>query len=447
VVQDGQIVLSATPAGVVDDPSAGGPWADPATAIRWTLADGDGTDLYTVTYHVVRVGTSSTGVAADVVRLADGTTPCRLYGVGAYWGAYYTKVPSTCVPGFRRFRAEMTYKDGTAVSHDTVPDHGDSDAVVESGPALGPGLVIPADVRAGYWALAEDGTVHTFGDVRHLGDATGLITPFTKAVDIDASPRGMGYWILTDQGRVFNCYAACAWSPPWIDNTPVAVPPGFGRATSLSVTPSGAGVWIFGDQGQVAAFGDAGKFGDLSAVKLNAPIVDSVATPSGRGYYMVAADGGVFSFGDARFFGSTGNVALNNPIVGMAATPTGNGYWLVARDGGIFAFGDALFSGSTGAIRLAQPIVGMAATPAGGGYWLLGSDGGIFAFGDAAFFGSTGAMKLNRPIVGLSPSPSGAGYWLVASDGGIFAFGDATFFGSTGALKLVQPVVGMAARP
>ena len=39
---------------------------------------------------------------------------------------------------------------------------------------------------------------------------------------------------------------------------------------------------------------------------------------------------------------------LNKPIVGMAATPDGKGYWLVASDGGIFAYGDAAFYGSTG---------------------------------------------------------------------------------------------------
>ena len=39
---------------------------------------------------------------------------------------------------------------------------------------------------------------------------------------------------------------------------------------------------------------------------LNAPIVGMAATPDGGGYWLVAADGGIFSYGDARFYGSAG---------------------------------------------------------------------------------------------------------------------------------------------
>jgi Cu/Zn superoxide dismutase len=87
-----------------------------------------------------------------------------------------------------------------------------------------------------------------------------------------------------------------------------------------------------------------------------------------------------------------------------------------------------------------------AAGPAAG-YWLVASDGGIFAYGDAPFLGSTGAMKLTRPVVGMAATPSGDGYWMVASDGGVFNYGDAPFVGSTGNLKLNEPVVALAPTP
>jgi Cu/Zn superoxide dismutase len=121
------------------------------------------------------------------------------------------------------------------------------------------------------------------------------------------------------------------------------------------------------------------------------------------------------------------------------------GYWLVASDGGIFAYGDASFLGSTGTTKLARPVVGMAATPSGDGYWVVASDGGIFAYGDAPFVGSTGALKLNQPVVGMAPTPSGQGYWLVAADGGVFNFGDAALHGTLGGTKLNSPIVAMAA--
>ena len=210
----------------------------------------------------------------------------------------------------------------------------------------------------------------------------------------------------------------------------------FRAPTPAPVTPapvapvSPAGYWFASQTGRVVARGAAPFAGDLSAQRLNRPVVSMAATTDGKGYWLVASDGGLFSFGDAHFYGSTGNIKLNRPIVGMAPTPTGHGYWLVASDGGLFSFGDAHFYGSTGNINLAKPIVGMAATPTGRGYWLVASDGGLFTFGDAAFHGSAGNVHLAKPIVGMAATPTGRGYWMVASDGGLFTFGDAHFWGS-----------------
>ncbi len=213
----------------------------------------------------------------------------------------------------------------------------------------------------------------------------------------------------------------------------------------IARAPTGSGYWIADAAGHVLPNGNAGWFGDLSAVALAEPVVGIASTPSGKGYWLVAADGGVFSFGDAGFHGSAGGTALQEPVVGMAATPDGGGYWLVAGDGGVFAYGDAAFFGSTGGMKLNNPVIGMAPSPTGQGYWLVATDGGIFAYGDAGFHGSAGGMALNAPLVGMAATPSGGGYWLGASDGGIFAYGDAAFHGSAGGMALNQPIVSMAA--
>ncbi|MBW3669816.1 MAG: hypothetical protein KY443_11460 [Actinobacteria bacterium] len=207
------------------------------------------------------------------------------------------------------------------------------------------------------------------------------------------------------------------------------------------------GYYLAGAAGQVAGFGDAEDFGDMSDADLNDPIINMATVPNGDGYWLLGEDGGVFAFGMAEFYGSMGGIPLNEPIVGIASTPTGEGYWLVALDGGVFAFGDAQFYGSMGGRPLNQPIVGMASTPTGEGYWLVALDGGIFAFGDAGFFGSMGGKPLNEPIVGMAPSPSGEGYHNVALDGGMFQFGDAKFFGSMGGRPLNLPMIGMAMYP
>jgi hypothetical protein len=249
--------------------------------------------------------------------------------------------------------------------------------------------------RPGYWLVASDGGIFTYGDARFFG-STGNLVLNRPIVGMAATPDDGGYWLVASDGGIFS-------------------------------------------------YGDARFYGSAGDLTLNQPIVGMASTPDGHGYWLVASDGGIFAYGDARFFGSTGGTRLNRPIVGMASTPDGRGYRLVASDGGLFAYGDARFFGSTGAMVLNRPVVGMASTPDGQGYWLVASDGGLFAYGDARFFGSTGAMVLNRPVVGMAPSLSGRGYWLVASDGGLFAYGDAPFLGSTGGITLNRPVVGMAA--
>jgi len=268
-----------------------------------------------------------------------------------------------------------------------------------AGPAGLPGPPAPRPASPGYWEVASDGGVFSFGSATFAG-STGSLALRRPVVGMASVPDHGGYWLVASDGGVF-------------------------------------------------AFGDAGFYGSTGALRLAAPIVGMAATVDGRGYWLVASDGGVFAFGDAVFAGSTGGLHLNAAVVGMAAGPDDAGYWLVASDGGIFAFGSAPFEGSAGDLRLVRPVVGMASEPAAGGagYWLVASDGGIFAFGSASFHGSMGGQHLTRPVVGMDASATGAGYWLAASDGGIFAFGDAGFQGSTGGIPLNAPVVGLAAGP
>lgn len=153
----------------------------------------------------------------------------------------------------------------------------------------------------------------------------------------------------------------------------------------------------------------------------------------------------------AHFYGDVSRLKLAAPIVAMAATPDGKGYWLVGRDGGVFAFGDASYEGSVPGAELAatpspvgqalarvRDIVGITPTPDGKGYWLLGADGAVFAFGDAGELGGV----LSRPKHLTTPScsaracayatvravaigPSQGGYDIVWADGSNTPFGTA----------------------
>jgi hypothetical protein len=93
-------------------------------------------------------------------------------------------------------------------------------------------------------------------------------------------------------------------------------------------------------------------------MRLNQPIVGMATTQSGRGYWLTAADGGVFAFGAAGFYGSMGAVKLNRPV--SAVVPGQAGYLMVAQDGGAFAFGDVRFFGSLGDRPPATPVISVA---------------------------------------------------------------------------------------
>jgi len=231
---------------------------------------------------------------------------------------------------------------------------------------------------------------------------TGANAP---VVGVAPTPDGGGYWLVASDGGIFSYGDAHFYGSTGSLhlNAPIV---------GMAATPDGGGYWLVASDGGIFSYGDAQFHGSAGSLTLNAPVVGMAATHDGGGYWLVASDGGIFSYGDAAFHGSTGSLHLNAPVVGMATTPSGGGYWLVARDGGIFTYGNATFEGSAGSLALNAPVTGMATTTDGGGYWLVARDGGIFTYGDARYFGSLGGTTLPGPVVGLAAAAQGAGYWL-----------------------------------
>ena len=152
-----------------------------------------------------------------------------------------------------------------------------------------------------------------------------------------ATPDGGGYWLVAADGGVFTFgdarFFGSAGSLPL--NQPVV---------GMAATPDGGGYWLVAADGGVFTFGDARFFGSAGSLSLNQPVVGMAATPDGGGYWLVAADGGVFTFGDARFFGSSVGRLLA-PAVGGGATPDGLGYRLVTETGAVLAHGTAIAEG------------------------------------------------------------------------------------------------------
>jgi len=229
----------------------------------------------------------------------------------------------------------------------------------------------------GYWLVASDGGVFSFGDARFDGSAGGshLNAPI---VGMAATSDGQGYWLVASDGGVFS-------------------------------------------------FGDARFDGSAGGSHPNAPIVGMAATSDGQGYWLVASDGGVFSFGDAPFRASaSGNVPPESPIVAIASGPGAGSKANVAGDftvpvlpsGPVYGHGSVGFDisypqcGMSYPIRSAVAVVGV-------------NDGSAFTanpcFSDEATWAGpnlSAYLNLNSPV------GSNAERWSEGPDGNC-AQGDA----------------------
>jgi hypothetical protein len=307
-------------------------------------------------------------------------------------GAAFTSTGKSPVSALLSFVVSSGIDAGAIFSPFGSPTTGDVPSTNQVTPILA-GLTYGFGPTNSYWVVTATASVHPFGSAKTFGSLATLNKPI---VGMAPTLNGLGYWLVASDGGIFSfgntAFLGSRGGQPL--NKPIV---------GMAATPDGGGYWLVASDGGIFSYGDATFLGSRGGQPLNKPIVGMAATPDGGGYWLVASDGGIFSYGDAAFYGSRGGQPLNKPIVGMAASPTGGGYWLVASDGGIFSYGNAVFQGSTGGITLNQPIVGMTGTRDGGGYWLIASDGGVFNYGDALFSGSA------APLAGTSGAVGGAG--------------------------------------
>ena len=138
-------------------------------------------------------------------------------------------------------------------------------------------------------------------------------------VGMAATPDGGGYWLVASDGGIFSFGDARFFGSTgaMVLNKPVV---------GMAATSDGGGYWLVAADGGVFTFGDARFDGSMGGTVLSEPVVGITATPDNGGYRMVASDGGIFDFGDAAFFGSGTGAPLTAPVVGMAARP--GGYWI-----------------------------------------------------------------------------------------------------------------------
>ncbi len=270
-----------------------------------------------------------------------------------------TPIYTTPVPGTGYWQVAS---DGGIFNYGSAGFYGSAGSLTLNQPIVG---MATTQDQGGYWLVASDGGVFSYGDANFYGSTGSLklnkpivgmaATPYVPgAGGAPAKPAGLGYWLVASDGGIFsygdaNFYGSTGSLKL---NQPIV---------GMAATPDGKGYWLVASDGGIFSYGDATFYGSTGSLKLNQPIVGMAATPDGKGYWLVASDGGIFSYGDAVFQGSAGSLKLNKPIVGMQATPDGKGYWLTASDGGVFSYGDATFYGSAGSLKLNKPVVGASA--------------------------------------------------------------------------------------
>lgn len=242
---------------------------------------------------------------------------------------------------------------GCGVTHDPINDATPSNPLVDVWFAPAPCDVNGCGAAYGdpdrsSWAVGPTGHVKTnnpgssrpvdYGGsnpdsyrANFYGDLSN-ITLNKPIVGMSPTADNLGYWMVASDGGIFSFGDAKFYGSAGAIhlNKPIV---------GMSVTPTGNGYWMVASDGGVFSYGDATFYGSTGNLQLVSPISGMMTTA--HGYRMVAADGGVFDFGDATFAGSMGGQPIPSPITAMVGIPftstsSGYDYGLAGRTGELY---------------------------------------------------------------------------------------------------------------
>jgi hypothetical protein len=220
--------------------------------------------------------------------------------------------------------------------------------------------ITPTVDHGGYWLVASDGGIFTFGDAGFYGSIPGL----------GFAPAGS-----SSSKRL---------------NAPIA---------GMVPSADGGGYFMVASDGGVFAFGDAHFAGSCPGIGgCSGAAVAVMPDANGNGYWLVTQSGHVYTFGDAPYFGAPGPASV--PVTSAVRTPDGRGYWILYANGAISNFGDAgAFGSSLGLMGGSDPATAIFSTSDGGGYWVAAANGAVANYGDAPNDGSMLGTELNGSII------------------------------------------------
>jgi hypothetical protein len=243
-------------------------------------------------------------------------------------------------------------------SYGSAQFYGSTGAIKLNRPVV---AITPTAGDQGYWLVASDGGIFSFGDAGFYGSIPGLgISPAGSRAphSLNAPIIGMvpsvgdnGYFLVASDGGVFAFGGAkFEGSCPGIGGCPG------GAADAVVPDASGNGYWVVTAAGYVTSFGDAAAYG--SPGPLGEPVAAAVRSWDGNGYYILYPDGVVYAYGDAVNYGSAnGEVGGSNPASTIFTTSDGAGYWIVSSNGSVLTFGDAPYDGGTNNLHLNGNII------------------------------------------------------------------------------------------
>jgi hypothetical protein len=113
----------------------------------------------------------------------------------------------------------------------------------------------------GYWLVASDGGMFSFGDAHFYGSTGGqrISAPITSMVE---TPNGAGYWLLGRDGKLYRfgnaAYKGSEWDLGWCP-APAAL--------AIVRTRTGAGYWTLVGDGRVLWFGDGKYYGSPASTR------------------------------------------------------------------------------------------------------------------------------------------------------------------------------------
>jgi hypothetical protein len=153
----------------------------------------------------------------------------------------------------------------------------------------GGGELMAADPDGGYWTASPTGTVTPHDGAPGLGSpALSGLTLAQSVVGMAPTPDGGGYWLVASDGGIFSFGdAAFHGSTGALHlNRPIV---------GMAPTPDGGGYWLVASDGGVFTFGDAGYYG--STAESGGSALGIVISPSVSGYTLVGSDGTATTFG------------------------------------------------------------------------------------------------------------------------------------------------------